>query len=276
MISSGAPRSLGEAGELYIRELSFRVVAVAGKRPLGDHGYASATGDLAHLLSSLPGLGVTGIGIQAGPNVLVDIDRAGALEWLSHLIGGKPETLTARSGRGRLHFYWSNPDGLALSYRRDRFPEGLEFKLGNGSGLVAPPSTHPETGRRYEWLAWRPLAPCPAPLLELLTTPATNVIPLPRRTPRLSDHCSAYGLAALRRHADRVAEAGEGSRRNTLNGAGFSCGQLVGSGQLEPDVVAAELEQAALATGLPLAEIRRTVQAAIADGQRYPYYPASA
>ena len=266
------PRSLPEAGSAYIA-LGFRVVPIAGKRPLGEHGYASATGDLCELLARLPRPGTTGIGIQAGPNVLVDVDHRDALEWLCGLIGGKPETLTARSGSGGLHFYFGNADGLALSYRLDRFPAGFEVKLGNGSGLVAPPSVHPETGRRYTWLHWEEPTPCPDALLELLEPPA---IERQAWTPSATSHngSTRYGAAALRRHAERVAAAEVGSRRHTLNGAAFACGQLAGSGHLDPGRIADELERAALATGLPAREIRATVERGLRDGAARPFYPA--
>jgi hypothetical protein len=107
--------------------------------------------------------------------------------------------------------------------------------------------------------------------------PEAPAVPATRARQRASvvvgDGCSRYGLAALRRHSERVASAHEGTRRNTLNGSAFSLGQLVGSGHLRQDVVRARLRAAASSTGLPAAEIERTIKAGLRDGQQRPYYP---
>lgn len=105
--------------------------------------------------------------------------------------------------------------------------------------------------------------------------PRTSEPPPPSSVRAISaaGDCSRYGVAALRRHADRVARAPEGTRRNTLNGSAFALGQLVGSGHLRADVVESELRRAALETGLPVVEIERTIAAGLRDGAAKPYYP---
>jgi hypothetical protein len=87
---------------------------------------------------------------------------------------------------------------------------------------------------------------------------------------------SAYGRAALQRHADLVASAQDGTRRTQLNGSVFALAQLVPSGHLHAETIAAALTDAAAATGLPALEIRRTIAHALADGQTRPYWPSEA
>ncbi len=65
---------------------------------------------------------------------------------------------------------------------------------------------------------------------------------------------SAYGLAALHREADDVANAPEGQRNNRLNLAAFRCGQLVAGGELDHRYAVDTFVTAALRCGLSLQE----------------------
>src|SRR3954471_20941811 len=135
-----------DAALVYADQLGAAVVPVRGKRPAPAHGYRSASSDPQEICGMFEATRATGVGIAATERfVLVDVDCVEAVAELDEL----PPTLTARSGGGsRWHLYYRRPAGLRLSYRRDRFPEGIEIKL-DGGGFVAPPSVHPETGRRY-------------------------------------------------------------------------------------------------------------------------------
>lgn len=267
---SGARGGRGSAvlldAALAYAEGSLPVVPIVGKRPAAPRGYGSATTDPAEVRELFAkARKATGVGLAAGDAlVIADVDRQGAIAELPPL----PRTLTARSGGGGWHLYFVRPPGLRLSFRRDRFPAGVEVKLG-AAGCVAPPSVH-VSGRRYEWARWLPLAAAPDWLLERLRCEAlapTGPVVV------ATEGSSAYGLAALERKARLVAAAPEGSRRNTLNGAAFACAQLVPSGHLRADAVTAALSEAALATGLPLGEVRRTIARALLEGQARPYFP---
>lgn len=92
------------------------------------------------------------VGLRTGESgyVVVDTDSEEAERWVrEHL----PETpLRARSGGGSTHRYYASPPRKeirnAQGWKRIR---GLDVR-GQGGYIVLPPSVHPETGARYEWL----------------------------------------------------------------------------------------------------------------------------
>lgn len=265
MTSPAADRLLA-AAIAYSERLGAGVVPVVGKRPAAERGYASASRDPREIRRMFGAVRASGVGIAAGERlVLVDVDDPMALASLP----GLPRTLTARSGGGGWHLYFARPDGLRLSYRRDRLPAGVEVKLG-AAGTVAPPSVHRETGELYRWARRLPPAPAPSWLLERLRCEA-RATAAAISTARGCE--TAYGRAALERKARLVASAAEGSRRNTLNGSCFALAQLIPSGHLGPAEIADALAEAALAAGLPACEVRVTIARALADGQARPYLP---
>lgn len=85
-----------------------------------------------------------------------------------------------------------------------------------------------------------------------------------------------YLEAALGRELARVASAPAGVRNVTLNQAGFSLGQLCGSGWLDHGEVAAHLLAAAREAGLTETEARPTIRAALEAGARQPREPSEA
>lgn len=257
------------AALVYAARLGAAVVPLRGKRPAAEHGYASASTEAAAIRAMFAAANSTGVGIAAQDRfVIVDVDRVEALAELEQL----PHTLTARSGGGGWHLYFARPAGLRLAYREDRFPSGIEVKLGN-AGTVAPPSRH-VTGGVYRWARRPPVADAPAWLLDALRAPERP--PLPRGWAPVDHGDTPYGNATLSRHAQAVASAAAGTRRNALNGAAFSCAQLIPSGHLSSAAIEATLLTAAATTGLPPLEARRTVARALADGQARPYVPGGA
>ncbi len=79
-----------------------------------------------------------------------------------------------------------------------------------------------------------------------------------------------YARAALRDECDKVANAVEGTRNDTLNTAAFSIGQLVSAGHLAESEALDALTQAARVSGLPEQEIARTVPRALREGGQHP------
>lgn len=252
----------------HARRYGVAVVPIVGKRPVAPHGYASASSDPVEISRLFRDVSATGVGIAAlDALVILDVDDESALTECEPL----PETLTTRSGGGGLHLLYRRPGGVRLAYRRDRFPLGIEVKLGSG-GTVAPPSIHPDTGSRYRWERVTAIADTPAWLVERLTVP-----PPPPRRPLselvLGDGETRYGLAGLQRYAHLVAAAPEGARRNTLNWCAYSAAQLVPTGHLRAESIETVLHDAALACGLPEREIRTTLARAVAEGQQRPFAP---
>ncbi len=100
-------------------------------------------------------------------------------------------------------------------------------------------------------------------------------LPAPRAAPQSStttgdDRREKYGKTALAGEITAVSTAREGTRNNTLNSSAFRLGQLVAAGLLDEHQVAAALQSAATAAGLPNDEsiptIQSGLQAGIADG----------
>lgn len=92
------------------------------------------------------------IGLCTGESgyIVIDTDTEEADQWVnSHC------TITAmqsRSGGGSLHRYYQNPVRKQVRNRQAvRGIAGLDVQ-GHGGFIVLPPSVHPETENRYEWL----------------------------------------------------------------------------------------------------------------------------
>ncbi len=121
------------------------------------------------------------LGIVLGPSRLAvveyDTDEGG--QKLLELFGGRPpQTPTVRTGRDRLHFYFTAPENGQKVAR-----DGIELRLGPHQ-CAAPPSVHPDTGRRYHWLNGRepwnlPLGEVPQAVLDFLEERANGRTPAP-------------------------------------------------------------------------------------------------
>ena len=132
-----------------------------GKHPWTKNGVkdASSDPDAIGRWSSKFDRGNIGIATGEASRVAVlDIDGPEGEAELAELLTRSaplPETLTARTGRGR-HVYFSSESPLACR----KIAPHIDLKA-DGGYVVAPPSLH-ASGRRYEWLnADAPLAPVP-------------------------------------------------------------------------------------------------------------------
>ena len=103
-----------------------------------------------------------------------EIDKPGFLETIEQQTGQKmPETMMVRSRPGRGHFYFKHtPLSLELARRDDvikgRGDDGKETFSAriNNAYVVAPGSTHPDTGLLYETLRDIDIAPVPDWLMQ--------------------------------------------------------------------------------------------------------------
>lgn len=117
------------------------------------------------------------VGIMCGREsgfVVLDVDAdKGGNESLLALIATNaplPDTPESLTGSGGRHILFKHP-GIEVGNSANYIGAGLDFR-GDGGYIVAPPSIHPDTGRRYEWeLSSRPskipLADIPDWLLQL-------------------------------------------------------------------------------------------------------------
>lgn len=166
---------------------------------------------------------------------IVDVDpRNGGHDSLARLElehGPLPPTLTARTGGGGLHLWFTG------TTQRGKLADGLDIKTNSGY-VVLPPSVH-ATGARYEWLDLRPAEYSPNWLHELLNPPK-----------RYIRHGKHIRPAALIRY---VAESTT-ERNNRLFWAACRIAEQGG----DPFI----LRDAAEACGLDAAEYEKTLRSA--------------
>lgn len=149
------------------------------------HGCLDATTDLARVIGWWGGeYDGCNIGLVPRPDIIViDLDprHGGGQGWweLVQKEGGGHEPVTLQSISGRMdggrHLFFRRPDGDLHS---KFLPTGVDLKTSSGY-VVAPPSVHPDTGKRYARLD-NPIADCPSWLRRVLVKQATAVGPTAR------------------------------------------------------------------------------------------------
>lgn len=249
-------------------------------KALAPHGSLSATTDLGVVRAWWTARPDASIAARTGRHIVIDLDgpegEAGwALLEAEHGPVVTAETRTCRHEGGR-HLWFLAAETVVIGCSNKRLPPGIDVRGRNGFALL-PPSLH-ASGRRYAWQSTRPIARLPAWLVELtrkrerpITPPATRP-----RLPAPGVDRTRYGIVALRAETDRVRQAAESTRNNTLNLAGFALGQLVASGHLPRTLVEDELTDAALAAGLEPLETKLTIASAVDAGEAHPRSPADA
>jgi hypothetical protein len=244
--------------------------APRGKTPLTNRGVRDASGDVGLVSAWWDESPRANIGIACGPSglLVVDIDGPDAMHAWSVFIGdngGLRRTLIARTGKG-VHFYFAGEGRSSAG----RIAPHVDTR-GVGGYVIAPPSIH-GSGAAYRWLDPRVLpAPVPGWLLERLErgAPAPEAVGQRRWLP-LGIEFTAYGKAALAGLREDVLTAEEGQRNDTLNGASYRAGRLAAAGELDVDVAATLLVEAAVAAGLPQEEAARTFWSGTSAGLQLP------
>jgi hypothetical protein len=153
------------------------VLPLRGKVPLpGTRGVLDATTDPGVIKAWPENVNV---GIATGNGIVVlDVDGeegAVSLHALERDHGPLPRTLSAETGGGGQHFYFL---GHGLGNSAGRLGPGLDVR-GEGGYVVAPPSIHPQAGRRYAWDERTAPVPLPDWIRERLTTASAMAPPAP-------------------------------------------------------------------------------------------------
>lgn len=220
------------------------VLPLNGKIPRTEHGKDDATTDPKVVTAWWKRWPNANIGVRPPDGIVVlDVDpRHGGHFELSNLEqrhGQLPQTLTCRTGSGGLHV-WLAYSGPA----RGKLGPGIDVKRHTGY-LVAPPSVHPDTGLRYEWLdTLIGTSPAPAWVRLLLNPP-----PPPVR--KLAVVGSGKSLDHLVRF---VLDSGEGELNNRLH---WACCRAHETG-----LDTAELVEAAVSKGHPRRGAENTARSA--------------
>jgi hypothetical protein len=171
---------------------------------------------------------------------VIDVDPAGGgTESLDHVqsrMGSLPVTLTAATGGGGRHLFFTHPGDVEVRNTAGRLPgitealPGVDLR-GDGGYVVAAPSRH-RSGRTYTWTD-PDVRPAPIPGW-LRPTPRPGFVRLVGSRSAPLEGGSRYGLAALRRELADVRAARVGERNHRLNRAAFSLGTLAAGGELTP------------------------------------------
>jgi Bifunctional DNA primase/polymerase, N-terminal/AAA domain len=191
--------------------IGLAVIPLHGKKPYFDDwpNQASTSEPLIRKWwTQDPGANV-GIATGRRSNVFVldvDLKNGGqeSLDALFHKHGCFEPTWTAITGSGGSHYFFRYP-AMEIGTKAGILP-GLDIR-GNGGQVVAAPSIHPDTHRRYIWDGLREpwddpkgLAEAPAWLLEMLTTrPRSSPVIVPGKIVHGVQHRTLVSLAGQMR-----------------------------------------------------------------------------
>lgn len=265
-------------------ELGFAVFPCEprGKAPLGrlaPNGSRSATHDPEQVRRLWRQAPDANVGVATGTSsrlLVVDLDGEEGLESFAGLTAAhgppsssskRPVGSTVRTGSG-WHLWLLAFDPVPNS--ASKLAPKVDTR-GQGGYVLAPPSVHPN-GAVYEWdePLRTPLPKAADWLLELLARPeAPARAPAPRRELE-GGPGSRYAIAAAVSAGERIVQAGQGARNDTLNSEAYSIAQLVAGGELEEALARELLEGAALEAGLTPREVARTLDSAFGAGQEAP------
>lgn len=192
-----------------------------------------------------------------------DSSEQGAADLLS-----LPSTVTVVTGRGRRHYYFRMPD-CAVPNKAKAFGIAVEVKS-DGTAVLLPGATHPDTGGPYRWLEGHdpdsmPLAEFPQVLLDELLRPPRQLAP-----PRTGSRPTGDHGPLIERYAAEVRSAPEGERNHTLNKVAYFLGGIAGRGDLDAADIEASLLAAALDAGLTERESRATIASGLGKGIAAP------
>lgn len=227
-----------------------------------------------------PNIGIV-LGSQprgGGYIVAIDVDSEERFQFLQEKLGKLPDTVRSESGRGYHLFYELPPEipieqlknvtGLSVGDETGSVP-GVDVKAERGQVVVAP-SIH-LSGRRYKWtrtgqvavlpMAWAmEIAPTPeAPAWSSGYTPQSI-----REDGKARRRAEKYLEQAVVRDCAMLAAVREGSRNDTLYKRAVRLFTLCASMHLGAhwSYVDQQLHNAAIASGLPETEIKKSIASA--------------
>ncbi len=203
-------------GALRLARIGFAVFPLhpRSKHPMFESWPEIATTDEAQVERWWKQTPDANVGIATGRKSRVfamDIDPRHAGDITFDLLVAKQgkfaETLQQITGTGGWHLFFRYPN-IEVRNKVGVF-QGIDIR-GEGGFVVAPPSVHPDTGKRYEWdglaeLERQPIADAPLWLLEALQVTKPKV-EIPVQIPHGTQHFTLVALAGMMRRAGLDAE----------------------------------------------------------------------
>lgn len=163
------------------------VIPLTGKTPTIDEWTNRASTDPEEIRAWWTNTPSANVGIATGKRACllvldVDPDKGGdeSLSTLEAQYGSLPQTVEVLTGGGGRHLYFQYP-GYHIGNSAGKLGPGLDIRA-DGGQVVAPPSIHPETRKRYEWEGAHhpddvPPAVAPDWLLRCLTEQSRSLAP---------------------------------------------------------------------------------------------------
>jgi hypothetical protein len=211
--------------------------------------------------------------------VVIDLDGLQAIDKFAARFPDLMTSYRVKSGSGKgLHIYFE-VDELPPTTRVSGTPFGGFELRANGSYVIAPPSIHPDTKQPYTFSGdhhvrrLRTMDDVVRWIKDIQVQKRRETAPRPTLPPdsRAPDNPQQrYFQKALLDHTRKVSSAGEGGRNDQLNLSAFILGGLIPHGLNRANAEMA-LREAALATGLPEAEVNRTIKSGIEAGIKKAY-----
>ena len=268
-----------EAAHRYV-DKGFSILPCTGKRPSilkwealqerpPTHADVNRWRDMGHLHN----IGIIG-GAVSGNLVIVDLDGDESVDRFSRAFPSLMETYTVQSGSGHGRHLYLRSDILPASKRTSQPWGNVELRA-HGCYVIAPPSIHPDSGRRYEVIKRVPIKR----VLSLGQLAAwideqnlSKHQPAARTFEPKPAIGEAWARAALDAECAAVRTAPAGARNHTLNRAAFKLGQLVSAGKLSQAEVEAGLLNAAarLADEDGMKTVIRTIASGLTAGMNNP------
>jgi len=255
------------------------------KRPLIREWHKRATNDVAQVGQWWQRWPEANIGIACGPSgiVVIDLDVKpdvdGKTTWQAlcqkhGLSSNQVETITVATPSGGKHLYFLASRENTLRNTASRLGPGIDTRA-DGGYVVSPPSR--TTQGHYTWTNSDTLLPLPQAILDLLVTPTVQAGGDPgpaesRPVTKTARNLTPYVQTALDAELDRLRNAIEGTRNNTLNQVAYSLGTLTGTNwaNLNRDEIEHSLLSIALAIGLKEKESVRTITSGLDAGEKKP------
>ena len=225
------------------------------KAPACDGGFNAATTDVV-ALKSLWNISAVLVGVPTGEVSgfdVLDIDpRHGGDAWLNSSVSRLPLTRMHQTRSGGQHLLFKHRVGLRNS--AGKIAGGVDTRAEGGYIIWWPAAGLPVLceAQPIDWPAW---------LLEAIKSAYAAPTSHPPMVPSLIGE--SYARAALRRAAEAVASAPEGSRNDTLNREAWSLLRFVATQGLCVRDVVCNLTNAALTAGLSKQEVVATLASAL-------------